>query len=475
MKTSIGDFLAILRKSKGLTQQEVADHLGVSNKTISSWETGTSCPDISMLPAIAELFEVSCDELLRGERIPSSERVEKSEEKREKSLSHILAAYRNNATIISWICIGLYIVAMIAALLIGCAAFESLIGFFVGLLFIVGGVFLCLIQNHYLRFQLAQNEFESEAIDTFVRFLSRRQTLTLVLAAAAFGFIVPHVTVPVHSGLRVAYAFGFGVLGGACGAGLACLISFVVKTAKKSYRTDREKFFWTLKNGGIPYSVLAVVGTAAILVGLTIFAKNAEVSVPISTDYANSYFALRQSMSEKNAELFTDHPNTLYETTALETTLDEAQLNAAITESMRPREILIGKASYYFVNFPSEYEASYHIVHVDGGAYVEVEVVTIRLENGEIFSTPVLNRAFQGGINDLECVPLIQASPDDISTFEFVLHTDPPLYESVTTQSNSISLVSILAAVALLLLIYTAIYLPRRKKFLKSRAPFPAE
>ena len=119
MKTSIGDFLAILRKSKGLTQQEVADHLGVSNKTISSWETGTSCPDISMLPAIAELFEVSCDELLRGERIPSSERVEKSEEKREKSLSHILAAYRNNATIISWICIGLYIVAMIAALLIG--------------------------------------------------------------------------------------------------------------------------------------------------------------------------------------------------------------------------------------------------------------------------------------------------------------------------------------------------------------------
>lgn len=221
MKTSIGDFLAILRKSKGLTQQEVVDHLGVSNKTISSWETSASCPDISMLPAIAELFEVSCDELLRGERIPSSERVEKSEEKREKSLSHILAAYRNNATIISWICIGLYIVAMIAALLIGCAAFESLIGFFVGLLFIVGGVFLCLIQNHYLRFQLAQNEFESEAIDTFVRFLSRRQTLTLVLAAAAFGFIVPHVTVPVHSGLRLAYAFGFGVLGGACGAGLA--------------------------------------------------------------------------------------------------------------------------------------------------------------------------------------------------------------------------------------------------------------
>ena len=66
MKSGIGEFLSILRKSKGLTQQEVADALGVSNKTVSSWETGASCPDIGMLPAIAELFGVTCDELLRG-------------------------------------------------------------------------------------------------------------------------------------------------------------------------------------------------------------------------------------------------------------------------------------------------------------------------------------------------------------------------------------------------------------------------
>ena len=66
MKSGIGEFLSILRKSKGLTQQEVADALGVSNKTVSSWETGASCPDIGMLHAIAELFGVTCDELLRG-------------------------------------------------------------------------------------------------------------------------------------------------------------------------------------------------------------------------------------------------------------------------------------------------------------------------------------------------------------------------------------------------------------------------
>ena len=74
MRSNIGEFLSVLRKSKGMTQQEVADSLGVSNNTVSGWETGASCPDISMLPAIAELFGVTCDELLRGERIPPPNR-----------------------------------------------------------------------------------------------------------------------------------------------------------------------------------------------------------------------------------------------------------------------------------------------------------------------------------------------------------------------------------------------------------------
>ena len=68
MRTSIGEFLFILRKSKGMTQQEVADRLGVSNKTVSSWETGASCPDISLLPALADLYGGTNDEPLQGAR-----------------------------------------------------------------------------------------------------------------------------------------------------------------------------------------------------------------------------------------------------------------------------------------------------------------------------------------------------------------------------------------------------------------------
>ena len=56
--------IAVLRKSRGFTQQELADLLGVSFQTVSKWENHVTMPDITMLPALAELFEVSVDELL---------------------------------------------------------------------------------------------------------------------------------------------------------------------------------------------------------------------------------------------------------------------------------------------------------------------------------------------------------------------------------------------------------------------------
>lgn len=56
--------IAELRKSKGVGQQDLADVLGVSFQSVSKWETGTTMPDITLLPSIAEYFNVSIDELL---------------------------------------------------------------------------------------------------------------------------------------------------------------------------------------------------------------------------------------------------------------------------------------------------------------------------------------------------------------------------------------------------------------------------
>ena len=64
----IGAFLKTLRKEKNLTQEQAAEQLGVSNRTVSRWETGTNMPDISLLLVIAELYSVSIPELIEGER-----------------------------------------------------------------------------------------------------------------------------------------------------------------------------------------------------------------------------------------------------------------------------------------------------------------------------------------------------------------------------------------------------------------------
>lgn len=67
-KNSIGQFIAALRKANGMTQRNVADRLNVSNKAVSRWERDECAPDLSVIPALAEMFGVTCDELLKGER-----------------------------------------------------------------------------------------------------------------------------------------------------------------------------------------------------------------------------------------------------------------------------------------------------------------------------------------------------------------------------------------------------------------------
>ena len=66
MDMTIGKRIALLRKEKGLTQEELANHMGVSPQAGSKWENDQTCPDISALPRLARLLGVSVDELLEG-------------------------------------------------------------------------------------------------------------------------------------------------------------------------------------------------------------------------------------------------------------------------------------------------------------------------------------------------------------------------------------------------------------------------
>jgi len=86
----IGTFLKELRKEKGITQEQFAEHLGTSGRTISRWETGSNMPDISLLVEIAEFFDVSIPEIINGER--KSENMNKEVKEVAETLSEYATA-----------------------------------------------------------------------------------------------------------------------------------------------------------------------------------------------------------------------------------------------------------------------------------------------------------------------------------------------------------------------------------------------
>ncbi len=80
MDMTLGKKIAELRRNKGMTQDGLAEMLGVSSQAVSKWENDISCPDIMLLPHISDIFQVTIDELFSKEPknlvtvLPESER-----------------------------------------------------------------------------------------------------------------------------------------------------------------------------------------------------------------------------------------------------------------------------------------------------------------------------------------------------------------------------------------------------------------
>lgn len=83
----IGVFLGQLRKEQGMTQEQLGEKLGVTNKTISRWETGTYLPPVEMLQGLSEMYGITINEILSGDRLEEKEYREKAEENIKMALS----------------------------------------------------------------------------------------------------------------------------------------------------------------------------------------------------------------------------------------------------------------------------------------------------------------------------------------------------------------------------------------------------
>jgi len=73
---TLGATIACLRKEKGMTQADLAEKMGVTDKAVSKWERDLSCPDIGSVPKLAEILGVSLDELLQSSAAPRKKAAE---------------------------------------------------------------------------------------------------------------------------------------------------------------------------------------------------------------------------------------------------------------------------------------------------------------------------------------------------------------------------------------------------------------
>ncbi len=198
-KKSIGEFLSTLRKANGYTQQEVADKLGVSNRTLSSWETDRTVPDILILPAIADLYGVTADEILRGERLESIPTPALSESKK------LITKFNDKLHLYGGFAIVGAVVAAVAMMIVATKEFPV----WLNIVLCVGG-YICMGVFTVLAFcelNFATNGLvavssETDEVDKQSKLLMRRkagtllQLLSLPFLACAFAVMLEYVIAP---------------------------------------------------------------------------------------------------------------------------------------------------------------------------------------------------------------------------------------------------------------------------------------
>ena len=109
----IGSFLASFRKVTNLTQDELGAQIGVTNKTISRWETGNYLPPVEMLQTLGDTYGVSINEILNGERISDGNYKDISEQNIKSALTKSDSVIAKHRKIMNWV-----IAVVVAALYI---------------------------------------------------------------------------------------------------------------------------------------------------------------------------------------------------------------------------------------------------------------------------------------------------------------------------------------------------------------------
>ncbi len=232
---TIGSFISALRRANGMTQKDLAERLNVSDKTVSRWERDDGAPDLSLIPVIAEIFGVTCDELLRGERRaptpPVSEPIEGGETacddqtppplsaKAEKQAQYLLQGARVSFSIQSLIVTLLFFVAVVIAMIANSAFHRAYLGFLLSTIVILASHFWQAIAIILTNFATSSNMLGDGMLsDTahaeFRYWIHKVAMRNVAIGLLAFAFTLPLVLVvpDSHAGLSMSSWCGYGLV-----------------------------------------------------------------------------------------------------------------------------------------------------------------------------------------------------------------------------------------------------------------------
>ena len=296
---TIGKFIAVLRKSRGMTQKELAEKLGVSDKTVSHWERDESAPDISLIPVIAEIFSVTCDELLRGEKASAqskpSDLYHENElsEKAEKQMKYLFEKALGRLKMKSLICVGItavgFVVSLIVTYLVGMKLGSSTE--YTGLLFAVVFYIVSLALTGIFRFQfgVSVKNDDFELSDSYCKKANLVTFLTAGLTAIVFCFTLPVCQRYLPTDEQLLHGLAYTAV---CLAVLA--VVFAVLTAKgllgSKERTKKQKKLFSLRLIVAVVTVCILAGTAVCEIGF--------INEPVYDDYSSISIASYDDIDE---------------------------------------------------------------------------------------------------------------------------------------------------------------------------------
>lgn len=214
-KKTIGKFIAVLRKANGMTQKDLGDRLFVSDKTVSRWERDECAPELSLIPAIAEIFGITTDELLRGEKNnPEATVAEdtKPSAKAEKQFKAMLFGRKRKFDNLTLISVGISLLGLIVGMIINLGFSKGLIAFFVSSAFLLAGVICQICFTSNARIAINEDDDYLELTEEANTSYLQKSIAVYFVNIAIFAFCLPLVTV--INGVNFGLEFGSWILYG---------------------------------------------------------------------------------------------------------------------------------------------------------------------------------------------------------------------------------------------------------------------